>query len=331
MLSVLLLLVLVPLLWVQLTAHTARSLLHNPAFPLEAVRQSGVGREMQRLLVDQIAVRFQGPQAPFPFTRDEVNTIVTRVLPAARLEAMTETAVEGLYRWFHGSEAKPKIELDLTEARAALPAVLTEVISAKIEALPVCTLAQAADLMRNYKGGMPPCKSPNAAFNRGVVDMAVKRANVETLLPAKVDVTGEIERREGLQFWTSLNEDLAWVRRFLNLVPVGWGVAGALLLLLALLNLDRWHRAFGWVGAALLLGGGLPLAIAWTEARAALPWISSGVSATSPTDALALSVVKVALESLAVALRSVSQTVALAGAGGIALALAGRTISRDEA
>jgi hypothetical protein len=166
-----------------------------------------------------------------------------------------EPVIDELYVWFWTGTERPQLILDLTEVRTAFPGVIRPILTAKIEALPVCSAKQAAQLAASYQGGMAPCKSPDPSFNRRVVETVATDAELQTLIPAKLDLGDRLDQGDGADFWAETREELGGIRSLLTLIPFGWGLIGLLLVLLAVLNLDRRYTPFGWLAAPLLFSG----------------------------------------------------------------------------
>lgn len=322
-LSTLLVLILIPVLWGQMAAHTVRTMIIDPVATKAIIRDSGVYLQMERLLVQEVSAGLRNPQNPIPFTEAEVSGLVGRVVPSSRLQALAEQAIDGLYQWFLTESLRPNLVLDLSPIRAELPAAVRAVIQAKVDALPVCTANQAAQLAVTYKGGMPPCKSPDARFNRAVIDAAMPTAEIEKLIPNRLDVAAELEERQGPAFWEDLNRSLALARQGLNLIPFGWGVVGGLMVLLLLLNLRTWYSPFGWLAAPLLVAGGLMLVAAWVGVGIVLPILTGATVAGTAGADVAASVAKVTMGSLALSLRNLSLLISLVGIGCLILAVTG--------
>lgn len=322
-LSTLLVLALIPTLWGQMAAHTVRSMILDPVATKAVIRDSGVYLQMERLLVQEVSAGLRNPENPIPFTEAEVSGLVGRVVPASRLQSLAEQAIDGLYQWFLTESLRPTLVLDLSPIRAELPGAVRAVIQAKVEALPVCSANQAAQLAVTYKGGMPPCKSPDARFNRMVIDSAMPTAEIEQLIPDRLDVAAELEDRQGSAFWEDLNTSLSLARTGLGLIPYGWGVVGVMMLLLLLLNMRTWYSPFGWLAAPLLVAGGLMLVTAWVGVGIVLPILTGATVAGTAGADVAASVAKIALGSLALSLRNLSLLVSLVGLGFLILAVAG--------
>lgn len=256
--SVLLVLVLCPLLLVQITASAGRSLVKDADRLKGIVRETGIYATLQAGLVEQFAGSLEGGE--LELTEAEMATLANGMLPAARLQAIFESMIDGMHAWFWSDEPRPTITLDLSEMRAALPGALRPIIVAQIEALPVCSSAQGAQLAASYEGGMPPCKSADPAFNARVIDLVFADAQLQETVPERLDLTSQLEQSNGPEFWAETRESFTTVRRALDLIPWGWGLIAFLIGLLALLNLDRWYVPFGWIGVTLLIGGSLALA-----------------------------------------------------------------------
>ena len=325
----LLVIIIVPLIWGQIAAHTARSLLLDPEFTKSVMQRSGIYNELDDVFAEVVVADIKYPQGAPPFTPAEVSTLITRVLPPARLQVMAETTIDGLYRWILRAEARPNIVLDLQEVRTALPPALKELIKSKVEALPVCTTTQAVQVARGYTGGLPPCKLSEPKLNQAIIDMALPVAEFEKAIPARIDVTAEVERSQGPRFWSETHQKIAGVRKSIDLIPWGWAVILLLLGVLGLLNLDHWYTPFVWIGVTLLTGGGILLlsslfVLSWVFTR----FIAQAVQTGKPTDALALSAIRMALDSVGVALRSLSMQVTLAGLVSLIAGVAGIVTKR---
>lgn len=241
----------------QIAASAGRTLVKDATLFKGIVQESGLYSQVQTGLVAQLAESFQG--AEVELTEAEVATLIDKILPATRMQRLTDGMVDGLHGWFWSDEERPTILLDLSEVRAAFPGALRPLIIAKIEALPACSAARGAQLAASYNGGMLPCKPSDAAFNQRVVESITAELALEEFLPERIDLTAQLEEANGSDFWAEMREGFEEARSLLDMVPFGWGVIGLLIGLLALLNLDRWYTPFGWVAATLLIGGGLAL------------------------------------------------------------------------
>lgn len=320
-LSVLLVLLLCPIVLGQIAAASARTLLRDSAFTKQVVRESGIYVEMESLLVGQLTEGLEDGE--IAFTPAEMTSIVTGVLPAERIERLAEPLLEGFHGWFWSGAPRPELVLDLTDLRTTFPGVMRPIILAKIEALPVCSASQAAQLEASFKGGMAPCKSPNPDFNRRVVERAVSDAQLAKLIPGRVDLAAELERKNGPAFWTELKEQFGEVRTGLDLIPFGWGVIILLLALLAVLNLDRWYTPFGWMAAPLLVGGSIMLSVGALGMGFVQPIIQRAVVDDDAISTRALAGIQVAMHGLFGLMRNLSIGTVLLGIGCIVLVVVG--------
>src|SRR2546428_1161091 len=162
---------------------------------------------------------------------------------------------------------------------------------------------------------MSACKSPNADFNRKVVERATSDAQLAQLIPDRVDLSADLEQMNGPAFWTEMSDDLGAVRAGLTLIPYGWGLIALLLALLAVLNLDRWYTPFGWMATPLLIGGGIMLTFGALGLDVAQPIIQEAFGSGGEMAATALSGIHLAMEGLFGAIRNLSIIAVLLGLG----------------
>lgn len=325
MLSVLLMLILVPLIWTQITVQAASSFIGDPASVKRVLQQSGLHSDLEGVLVDQLSEVFDNPDMGISFTGDEVRSIVKEVMPATRIAGYTDHLIDEAYAWFENGTDRPNLDLDLTPVRAALPAALRRVVTEKIERLPVCTTAQALLLKATYQGGMPPCKSPNPEDNRRMVEQAMPDADVQKMVPSRIDLDQQIEASAGPGFWQDAGQKAALLRSSLKLVALGWVVLALVLLALVALNLDRWFTPFGWAGTSLLLGGGFMWAISYLGMQVVPVIFGPGSGYGRQVEVAAALLASVVLSLM----RGLGLTVALVGLGGIIVAVAGRLLHRE--
>lgn len=321
-LSVLLLLLIIPLLIAQITVHSLRSLLLDPTVPKQVMRQAGLYAEVEQSMVRGVLNRVRGQQESFPLPRERVARIINRVLPAQRLAQISEQLIDGLYTWAWSTDSQPVLLVDLSDVRRTLPNAVRAELEAEVAALPVCSAAQLRQLMLRPPTGMPPCKTSDEKVNAAFINQVVKDLNVEQMVPRQVDLAQELAGREGPRFWEEARQKLQPLRVVLNLVLLGWGVITILLLLLALLNLDRWYTPFGWAGAAGLLTGG-PLVLAGLGGSNLLtPLVWSWVPG-NPGSQAAGAAVALTIQAVSAAVRNLSFTVLLLGLAAIAVAVFG--------
>lgn len=329
--SVLLILLLIPLIWAQIAAQTARELLFDPAFTKSVVHQSGLYLQLEQRLVDELAANFTGPQIPVEFTTDEIRTLVNRVLPASRLQVLAEASIDGLHAWFISGTVRPNMVVDLTDVQLALPPALRQLLESKVAALPVCTASQALELVRTYNGGMPPCRSGNASFDRMVIDRAMRSSEVERLIPPRFDLAVEMELRYGEDFWTQKSRWFGTARLGVLATKLGWYVIAALVVALAMLNREQWHTPFAWVATPLLIAGATTLTVGWIGAGVLLPFVDTLTAPTQPSGAVVYSLVKMAMESLTVAMKDLGLLISLSGLACLVIAMAGSRTSGGPA
>lgn len=318
--SVILVLALGLILLVQITASAGRSLIRDAAFLKEIVRETGIYAELQADLVDQVAGSLEGGEVAF--TEAEMTTFVNGVLPAVRLQSLMESMIDGMHGWFWSDDPRPTIVLDLSEMRATFPGVVRPIITARIEALPVCSTAQAAQLAASYKGGMVPCKSPDAAFNRRVVERMASDAQLQAMIPERLDLTSQLEETNGPAYWAEARESFTKLRTALDLIPFGWGLIALLLALLALLNLDRWYVPFAWIGATLLAGGGL--AVVGAILGTGLVYLMIQGADSSDGGAQLIGLIQAGAERWVGIVRQSGLITALAGLGSVIIAMIGK-------
>lgn len=319
-LSVILLLVIVPLLIAQIALQSIRTLLLDPAFPKQVMRESGLYAMVERSLVDRVVAEVRPEELGLPLTRQEIARVIQRVMPAHQMEQVGDQVMDGLYAWAWGSDPYPTLMVDLSDLRRSLDAAVRAELEARIEALPVCTREQAMQVALRSEAGMPPCKAPEKEQNRVFVDHVMQNLDLDRLLPRQIDLAAEIGAEGGPGFWEKVWDDLQLVRFVLNLIIWGWVLVTLLLLLLALLNLDSWHTPFGWVGAAGVLAGA-PLALTGLGGAALLVPLAERAVGSSD---LATTVVMTGAQRWSETLGNVSLTVLLLGVAAVALAVYGR-------
>lgn len=325
-LSVLLILILIPVLWAQMAAHTVRTFVLDPQATETLLQDSGAYQELEQVVVLQLSAGLSGPGSPIAFSDVEVKSLVSKVLPADQIQALAETAFEGVHSWLLSGDVRPQVVLDLSRVQTALPGAVQAVVEKKVEALPVCTVQQAAQLAQTYKGGMPPCKSPDPAFNRTVVEKAISMSDLERMIPARLDVAAALEAQEP-GFWQRYEEPLTRFRMGLSWIPYGWGLVGILLLLLTLLNLHAWHAPFGWLSAPLLIAGGTMLAVTWVGTGMLIPLLTGASVGDGPGGEGLARLAQMAAETLMLSLRNLGMLVALVGLGCLIVSVAGSVLS----
>ncbi|HEY3367746.1 MAG TPA: hypothetical protein VGK74_22030 [Symbiobacteriaceae bacterium] len=257
---------------------------------------------------------------PNVVTAADVQFFVDQVLPSAQVQAVVETVIDGLQRWFVSDAPRPEIVLDLAFMRSALPGAVHAAMAAKVASLPACTPAQSQALLQDTDGEPLSCKPPDSVL-QALTDRMLPPDDLARL-PDQAAIAAMAEGTGGPAGWEQANARRSQARFYLSLLPWGWGVIGVLLLLLALLNRDRRYTPFGWIAAALLLGGGVPLLAALTCARL-LPYFVSSMTDGGPNTGLVQIVLGTLLQWIAATLRNISLLVTLAGLGSLIAAVSG--------
>ncbi len=320
-LSVLLVLILVPVLMGQITAHTARDMLLDAAFPQRIAREADLYVKLEAIITEGIVETALQQPSPLPVTRADIERFAREVLPAERIQRIAEDVMAGLHAWALGSDPVPELYVDLSEVREALPEAVRTIVTEKMAELPVCTQDQLAQLIGRTGSELPACRTDDPRLNQVIIDQVVAGLNVDQV-PARVDLATVWQGDAGPAMWEENWYRLQEARLVLNAIPYGWAVVGFLLLLLALLNLDRWYTPFGWIGAVGLLGGGLVFVGAISLAGLALPAMAAAVVG-APEAEVILDVVRAAISALAVPLRNNSFLVILIGLAAVIIAVVG--------
>ncbi len=321
---------LVPLIWAQIAAQSARELLLDPTFAKGVISQSGLYLQLERRLVDEFVAAFVGPQSPPQFTPGEFRTLINGVLPAGQIKALAEAAIDDLYTWFDSGKARPELVVDLTAVQQALPPALQQFVEAKVAALPVCTVRQALDLARDYNGGIPPCRSGNAEFDKMMIGRAIQSIGFDQLIPAQFDLVPEVERRYGQDFWTAKSRWFSAAHLVVLATRWGWYLIAALLVVLVMLNREKWHTPFGWASAPLLIAGLTVLTAGWIGMEVLLPFADTLATPTQASSAIVYSLVKATLESIAAAMKDMGLFISLGGLACLAVWAVGNRISRAD-
>lgn len=263
--ATLLVLLLVPLLWWQITLYAARSVLAAPDLPARVLAASGLRAQLEERLAHDLAERLAQVAAlrSVRFSAEELRTLAAQVVAAsrlqlvvdARLQLTADAALTGFHLGLPVREVTPV--LTLSGAQAALLAGLQPLLAQKPGAGGVTAEQVLAAL------DLGPIAVDAVAQRSDLAQVAGRAAAAGARLRAAVAPTALL-----------------------------WWVIAALLLLLVLLNLDGHHVPFAWAGVALLLGGLPPL----LGARA-LQW---GLAAgTGPAARLVLAAVAAAVRGLA--------------------------------
>ncbi|MFZ5824518.1 MAG: hypothetical protein ACOY94_09340 [Bacillota bacterium] len=323
-LSVLLLLIIIPLLIGQIAIVSVRSLLIDPTVPKQVMRQSGLYAEVEQAIMQDLLEEMESQKESLPLPPRRIERIINQVFPAERLAQVAEQLIDGIYAWVWSNDPQPVLVLDLSDIRRTLPIALRAEVEAEVASLPVCNAAQLRQLMLQPPTGMPPCKAADEKVNAAFIDKVLKDLDIGQIVPQQIDLARELAGERGPAYWEEAWLELQPLRTVFSLVLVGWGVITILLLLLALLNLDRWYTPFAWVGAAGALAG-IPLVLVGLGGtNYFVPMVLSSVQADAASQSLGTAVA-LAIQTVSAALRNLSFTVLLFGLAATAVAVYGKT------
>lgn len=323
--------------WAALDAlfspRTYTAIIRHPEFVSTVAR---LAREQVTAQVLQQA----GALGPY-FTAEDAAWAAEQLITGPWLSAQIERWLGPLFDWIKSDQPHPHppLVLSLTELKQEIPAVAEMLLAEKLRQLPPCTLERVVQALEALLSGreVPLCLPPNFDVDGFVrSDILNLRGNVVRqmeLVPDTVDILALAQDSEdgallirGLQ---EVRQGRQQALRYLTLL------GAALLGVLLLIGLLRWRpkRALlQWWGWALLLGGGLALAMFGTvyEARTALwTWV-----ATSPNGALPAGLAAVARAAFDGVLASVWGRVVVigggAGAAGLLLAVLAFALPRGD-
>lgn len=103
-----------------------------------------------------------------PIVREAAKKAITPQL----LQTSSESAIDGVYGWLQQKTTQPQFVINLTEAKQTFATTVSNSLATRIEALPVCTLAQLRTLdVNNLDLFTLPCRPPG-------VDIAAQRQKV---------------------------------------------------------------------------------------------------------------------------------------------------------
>lgn len=322
-LSVLLIMILVPLVSGQIVASAVRIMVTDGEFVRQVVRESDLFVQLEAELIGNLATTLSGAAAPLPLEPAEAAALLQDAIPPGRLARYGDQLIDGMHAWvFHETSLRPSVVLDLSEPLQRFRTGLTRLVETKVAALPVCTGEQALRLAQTYDGGWPPCRTADASVNQAVIRAVLAEAAVDTWIPAQFDVAVQMEAQDGARIWQEAIEARTAIRLALGLISWGWVALAMMVLLLGLLNLDRWYTAFGWMGTPLLIGGGLILLTAASVLLFAAGFVQ-WATIPGPTEEAVLRLVQSAAALAGQMLRNASLPVLLLGLGGLAIGLTG--------
>lgn len=292
------------------------------------------------LVRDQVAARMlqqAGALGPY-FTAEDAAWAAEQLITGPWLSAQIERWLGALFDWIKSDQPQPHLVLSLTELKQEVPAIAEALLAEKLRQLPPCTLERVAQALETLLSGreVPLCLPPNFDVDGFVrSDILNLRGNVARqmeLVPDTVVLALAQDGEDGALLIRELQEVRQGRQQALRYLTL---LGAALLGVLLLIGLLRWRpkRAlFQWWGWALLLGGGLALAIFGTvyAARTALwTWV-----ATSPSGALPADLAAVARAAFDSVIASVWGRVVVigggAGAAGLLLAVLAFALPRGD-
>ncbi len=258
------------------------------------------------------------------FTAEDADWVAEQLVTGPWLTAQMERWLGALFDWMKSDAPQPTLVLSLVELKQEAPAVAETLLAEKLRRLPPCTLERVAQALVALLSGseIPLCLPPNFDVDGFVrSDTLNLRGNLARQMesvPDTVDILALAQDDEGgaslLRGLQQVREARQEAQRTLTLL--GATLLGAFLLI----GILRWKPAralFQWWGWALLLGGGLALAVFGMvhEARMALwTWV-----ATSPNGALPADIAVMARAAFDGVISSVwSRVLFLGGAGALA-------------
>jgi|GEM_PF-1224030 len=107
----------------------------TPAHIENALSQSGIYNDVGQFLLEKNQDKGDGT---LPLTNPTVKSAVTSAIPASTVERNVDHALDSTYAWAQGKTASPNFTIDLTEIKGAISANLSDSLTAKLQALPVC-------------------------------------------------------------------------------------------------------------------------------------------------------------------------------------------------
>ncbi len=196
-----------------------------------------------------------------PIVREAAKKAVTPQL----LQTSSESAIDGIYGWLHQKTTQPKFVIDLTEAKQTFATTVSNSLATRIEALPICTIAQLRSLdVNNLDLFTLPCRPPGvdiAAQRQKVVDDIV---NNKDFLKDTVITADNLPKDEQGRTTAQQLSDVPKVFRLTMVTPWLLGVVIILCIIGVVVLFDDKRRAirslwitFLSVGLVLLLSFGL--------------------------------------------------------------------------
>ncbi len=247
-----------------LLAFQLEHLLARPEPLLHALEQHQVYAHLPTLLASTLASDFGTSQTILSFLpKEQMETFLRLLLPEPLARQLTEQAIRSLFAHLNGSE--PAISLPLTALKAHLAGPAGEgVLLAVLNTLPACSLEQllriAAVGLLGSSAELPLCRPPDELLPLLNASLRPQLLQLIETLPDSIILSPQEPWAAALHRLRQLRILLRWS----PLLPIG-------LLIALTLSAHRWSSrltAWGW---ALLLGGGIGLALA-----VALPPLAEG-------------------------------------------------------
>lgn len=107
----------------------------TPTHLENALSQSGIYNNVGQFLLEKN--QSKGDDT-LPLTNPTVKAAVERAIPASTVERNVDQVLDSTYAWAQGKTASPNFAIDLTEIKGEISANLSESLTAKLQALPVC-------------------------------------------------------------------------------------------------------------------------------------------------------------------------------------------------
>lgn len=148
------LLVLLPLVF-------AATIVFGSSASLEhAARESRVYEQFVSVVLDNSKDQAKDPQAQQLLSDPEIRSAIEESFPPQLLETSGSSVIQGVFAWLQGKTAEPEFTIDLSSAKSALMANVTEVAKKRADGLPVCTIAQLRTFDPNTDLLSLPCIPP---------------------------------------------------------------------------------------------------------------------------------------------------------------------------
>lgn len=268
------------------TPKTYTAIIANPQF-------TGSATDLVR---EQVKERIQQETRTLGslFTAEDAQWVAAQLVSDSWFTAQLERWLGALFDWLKSDTPQPQLILSLADLKQEAPAVAEVLVANKLRQLPPCTLEKVAQALEALLTGreIPLCLPPNfdvEGFVRSdVVNLRAVVADYMRPIPDSVDLLA-LSADNSDSLVSGLNRiRLARQEARRDLTILG----AALLVIFLLIGLLRWkpkRALLQWWGWALLLGGGLALAIfgGVYAMRAGLwAWVTTSPNGAWPADVL---------------------------------------------